>query len=108
MHHRLLILKSKKIQNLRFNVLLEDGEKLRQQKSLLQNIAPKDKNMSQRKTKQQRREANRTRSILKEKVKVDLEDTANKLSEFSGWWRFVYAIRILFKWNPKVKLEVKK
>ncbi len=64
--------------------------------------------MSQKKSKQFRREANRTRNILKQKVKVDLETTANKLSEFSGWWRFVYALRVLFKFHPKVKLDVKK
>lgn len=46
------------------------------------------------------------RSINK-KVRTDMEDLAKTLSEANLYWRIIYAIRIIFKWNPKVKFKAK-
>lgn len=49
-----------------------------------------------------------TRKQVKKKIKRDLEDMARVLGEERFYWRFVYAIRILFNWHPEpIMFEVK-
>lgn len=50
----------------------------------------------------------KVRKQINRKVRTDMEDLARTLSEARIWWRFVYAIRIVFNWHPKVKFTSRK
>jgi hypothetical protein len=47
------------------------------------------------------------RRAINKKTRLDMEDLAQTLSEARLYWRIVYAIRLIFKWNPKVKTITK-
>ena len=48
------------------------------------------------------------RQVMRRLVKNDFEDLSVKLSELRLYWRLVYAIRIIFRYNPKIKFETKR
>ena len=44
---------------------------------------------------------------MNKKIRVDMENMARVLSKEKFYWRFVYAMRILFKYHPQeIKFEV--
>ena len=48
------------------------------------------------------------RKSINKKVRTDMEDLAETLSRAPLYWRIIYAIRIIFRWNPKVKFVSRK
>jgi len=52
-------------------------------------------------------QAKKLRKYTNRKINRDLEDMARVLSKEKFWWRFIYAIRIIFRWHPIVKFETK-
>ena len=44
---------------------------------------------------------------MNKKIRVDMENMARVLSKENFYWRFIYAMRILFKYHPQeIKFEV--
>ncbi len=53
--------------------------------------------------------AKKIRKVMNKKIRVDMENMARVLSKENFYWRFVYAMRILFKYHPEaIKFEVNK
>lgn len=46
--------------------------------------------------------------IAMKKSKANLEDLMKLLNGLGLWWRVIYAIRLVLKWNPKAEFEQKK
>lgn len=53
--------------------------------------------------------AKKIRKVVNGKIRNNMEDLYTTLSKENLYWRFIYAMRILFKLDPKkTKFEVKR
>jgi len=41
------------------------------------------------------------RKVTNKKIKLDLEDSIRVLQKHTFYWRFIYGIRLILKWNPQ-------